>query len=142
MTDSDDRTLAGEYVLGLLEGAAKLDAERRLASDAAFAREVEFWRAHFAAFDDAAEPHPTGDELWRKIESGVPAAASRAKPAPTAWSQFWNNLTALRANAHSIMVAHNHPSLDLRPSLADRQITPDTGMGFGGGRIMRHHGIK
>ena len=48
MTDSDDRTLAGEYVLGLLEGAAKLDAERRLASDAAFAREVENWRASSA----------------------------------------------------------------------------------------------
>ena len=99
MTDSDDRTLAGEYVLGLLEGAAKLDAERRLASDPAFAREVESWRTRFAAFDDAAEPHPAGDELWRKIESGVPAAASRVKPAPTARSQFWNNLAALRATA-------------------------------------------
>ena len=75
MTESDDRMLAGEYVLGLLEGAAKLDAERRLIPDAAFAREVEGWRARFAAFDDAAEPQPAGDELWRKIESGVPAAA-------------------------------------------------------------------
>ena len=74
MTDSDDRTLAGEYVLGLLEGAAKLDAERRLAADPAFAREVESWRVRFAAFDDAAEPQPVGDELWRKIEAGVPAA--------------------------------------------------------------------
>jgi anti-sigma-K factor RskA len=99
MTDSDDKTLAGEYVLGLLEGPAKLDAERRLASDAAFAREVEGWRVRFAAFDDAAEPHPAGDELWRKIESGVPAAASRATPAPGAWNQFWNNLAALRATA-------------------------------------------
>ena len=99
MTDSDDRTLAGEYVLGLLEGAAQLDAERRLASDPAFAREVESWRVRFAAFDDAAEPQPAGDELWRKIESGVPAAAAHAKPAPTAWSQFWNNIAALRATA-------------------------------------------
>jgi anti-sigma-K factor RskA len=99
MTDSDDRTLAGEYVLGLLEGAAKLDAERRLVADAAFAREVESWRVRFAAFDDAAEPHPVGDELWRKIESGVPAAASRAKAPPGAWSQFWNNLAALRVTA-------------------------------------------
>jgi anti-sigma-K factor RskA len=98
MTDSDDKTLAGEYVLGLLEGAAKLDAERRLASDAAFAREVESWRARFAAFDDAAEPHAASDELWRKIEAGVPTA-SRAKPSATAWSQFWNSLAALRATA-------------------------------------------
>jgi anti-sigma-K factor RskA len=98
MTDSDDRTLAGEYVLGLLEGAAKLDAERRLAADAAFACEVEAWRVRFAAFDDAAEPQPVGDELWRKIEAGVPAAVSRAKAAP-GWSPFWNNLVALRATA-------------------------------------------
>ena len=99
MTDSDNRTLAGEYVLGLLEGSAKLDAERRLASDPAFARDVESWRARFAAFDDAAEPHPVGDELWRKIEAGVPSAAARAKPASTGWHQFWNNLAALRVTA-------------------------------------------
>ncbi len=98
MTDSDDRTLAGEYVLGLLEGAAKLDVERRLAADAAFAREVETWRVRFAAFDDAAEPQPVGDGLWRKIEAGLPAAASRAKASP-GWSPFWNNLVALRATA-------------------------------------------
>src|SRR6185436_8197345 len=40
-------TQAAEYVLGLLEGEAQMDAERRLASDAAFAREVERWRARF-----------------------------------------------------------------------------------------------
>ena len=85
MTDSDDRTLAGEYVLGLLEGAAKLDAERRLVCGRGFAREVESWRARFAAFDDATEPQPAGDELWRKIEAGVPgvgSARSGANPRP------------------------------------------------------------
>lgn len=30
---------------------------------------------------------------------------------------------ALLNNAHSVMVAHNHPSQDLRPSKADRQTT-------------------
>ena len=63
--DRDDRTLAGEYVLCLLEGAALAEAERRLASDAGFAREVEYWRAHFAAFDDTTEPRTANDELWR-----------------------------------------------------------------------------
>ena len=99
MTDSDDKMLAGEYVLGLLEGAARLDAERRLALDVAFAREVEIWRVRFAAFDDAAEPQPAGDELLRKIEAGMPGAAMRAEPAPSAWTRFWNNIAALRATA-------------------------------------------
>jgi anti-sigma-K factor RskA len=97
--DRDDRTLAGEYVLGLLEGSVKLDAERRLVTDAAFAREVESWRTRFAAFDDSAEPHPPGDELWRKIEAGVPGAPPRAAAETSAWTRFWNNLPALRATA-------------------------------------------
>ncbi len=84
MTDSDDKTLAGEYVLGLLEGAAQLDAERRLASDPTFAGAVEAWRVSFGAFDDTAELQPASDELWRRIEAGVPAVAGarRASPQP------------------------------------------------------------
>ena len=99
MTDSDNSTLAGEYVLGLLAGAARLDAERRLVSDAAFAREVEGWRSRFAAFDDATDPQPAGDELWRKIEAGAPGVAMRTKAAPGSFARFWNNLAALRATA-------------------------------------------
>jgi anti-sigma-K factor RskA len=100
----DDKALAGELVLGLLEGAARADAERRLAHDAAFAREVEAWRTRFAALDDTAEPQPAGDELWRRIEAGVPAAVPRAT-APGAWTTFWNNLAALRATALGATVA-------------------------------------
>ena len=99
MTDSDDKTLAGEYVLGLLEGAAKLDAERRLASDPTFAREVEAWRVRFAAFDDTAEPQPASDELWRR-DRGRRAGRRTARDARAhAWTRFWNNLAALRATA-------------------------------------------
>lgn len=97
--DRDNKTLAGEYVLGLLEGAERQDAERRLVSDAVFVREVESWRTRFAAFDDTAEPQPAGDELWRKIDAGVPGVSSRAVEEPSAWTRFWNNLAALRATA-------------------------------------------
>jgi anti-sigma-K factor RskA len=101
MSDSErnDRTIAGEFVLGLLEGAERAEAERRLASDPAFAREVEAWRARFSAFDDSAEAQPAGDALWRKIEAGVPANAARSADTPSAWTRFWNNLSALRATA-------------------------------------------
>ena len=93
----DDKTLAGEYVLGLLEGTAKADAERRLAADPAFAREVEAWRTRFAPLDDTAEPQAVGDALWRKIEAGVPAGA--AKITAAAKDRFWHNLAALRIAA-------------------------------------------
>ena len=66
MTDArEERTQAAEYVLGLLEGEARMEADRRLASDAAFAREVEHWRQRFAEFDDTAEPQAASDMLWR-----------------------------------------------------------------------------
>lgn len=95
----DDTALAGELVLGLLEGRAKTDAERRLASDPAFAREVEAWRARFAALDDATEPQAAGDALWRRIEAGVGAGAPRTARPPAAWTRFWNSLAAVRAAA-------------------------------------------
>ena len=98
MTDGDDKTLAGEYVLGLLEGAAKVDAERKLSSDPDFAREIEGWRTRFAALDDTAEPLAAGDALWHKIEARVPAAAEAAATRG-ARAGFWNNLAALRITA-------------------------------------------
>ena len=50
----DDKAFAGEYVLGLLEGDAKAEAERRIASDADFARAVEDWRMRLLAFAAAS----------------------------------------------------------------------------------------
>jgi anti-sigma-K factor RskA len=94
--DRDDRTLAGEYVLGLLEGGAKAEAERRIASDAGFAREVESWRARFAAFDDATPPQPATDELWRKIEADMPAHAVPHSATPSVWTRLWGNIAVLR----------------------------------------------
>lgn len=105
MSERDDKTLAGEYVLGLLEGADRLEVERRLISDAAFAHEVEAWRTRFAAFDDAAEEYPLGDALWHRIDAAVPGAVQRTASEPGAWTRFWNNLAALRAAAMTASLA-------------------------------------
>ena len=96
----DDRALAGEYALGLLEGEERAAAERRAASDAAFAHEVEAWRARFAAFDDATPPQAAGDELWRKIEAGVPIRTSTASPKSRV--RFWDSIPALRASIYAL----------------------------------------
>jgi anti-sigma-K factor RskA len=101
--DRDDRTLAGEYVLGLLEGDIKADVERRLASDASFAGEVEAWQVRLAAFDDSAAPQPAGDDLWRKIEAGMPAHAQPAKSAAPS-IRLWYSLPALRASVYGFAV--------------------------------------
>jgi anti-sigma-K factor RskA len=94
----DDRTLAGELVLGLLEGEAKAHAEQRFATDDSFAREVEGWRMRFSEFDNQTAPQPAGEELWRRIESGIAGSVPREEQ-PTAWARFWNSLAMLRATA-------------------------------------------
>ena len=96
MTDArEPNTQAAEYVLGLLEGEARMEAERRLASDASFAREVERWRARFAEFDDNTDAVPAGEALWRRIEATVgnaPALAARS----SLWSRLWGDVAVLR----------------------------------------------
>jgi anti-sigma-K factor RskA len=96
MTPEQEKTLAAEFVLGLLEGDDLAEAQRRLASNAAFAREVEIWRSRFMAFDDATEPRPAGDALWRKIEAAIQAPAP-TRAAQSAWSRLWSNVPVLRA---------------------------------------------
>lgn len=97
--EPDDRALAGEYALGLLEGEAKASAERRLASDAAFAREVRDWQMRFSAFDDSANSRPAGEELWSRIAAGVAAPAPVIPAAPSWWTRLWGDVAALRATA-------------------------------------------
>jgi len=95
--EQDNKALAGEYVLGLLEGEAKMAAERRITSDADFAREVEAWRSRLAAFDDTVDPSAASDTLWRRIEAGLAGPPAQAPEAQSLWSRLWNNLPALRA---------------------------------------------
>jgi len=105
MADREDQALAGEYALGLLEGEEHAAAERRVAADAGFAHEVEYWRARFAAFDDATAPQPASDELWRKIEAGVPARADARDARAGVMARWWNSLPALRATAFGSAIA-------------------------------------
>lgn len=96
-TPEFERTLAAEYVLGLLDPQAQADAERRIARDPAFAREVEAWRARFAPLDETAQPVTPSAGLWSRIESGIAAPARAQDSAPGPFARFWNSLGALRA---------------------------------------------
>ena len=97
--------LAGEYVLGLLEGAEFAAAERRLDTDRDFAASVERWRRHFFAFDTTATPLAPSPSLWRQIEASLTSAAAPASaapsPAPTAnrLADWWNSLFVWRGAA-------------------------------------------
>ena len=56
MSDTNAREdrdlLAAEYVLGVLSGPERRQAERRLEADLAFAREVAFWEERLGGLAD------------------------------------------------------------------------------------------
>ncbi|WP_156360004.1 anti-sigma factor domain-containing protein [Sphingomonas sp. Leaf10] len=84
MTDPDPDMMAAEYALGLLEGAERAAAMRRLLTDPNFAREVEGWRHRFAAMFDEYRP-VTAPAL--QIDRIV--AAPVAAPAPVRSGFRW-----------------------------------------------------
>ena len=97
--------LAGEYVLGLLDGAERAAAERRLDTDRDFAASVERWRLHFFALDATATPLAPSPSLWSRIEASLTSAVAPARaapsPAPTAsrLADWWNSLFVWRGAA-------------------------------------------
>jgi anti-sigma-K factor RskA len=132
MTDPrDNQALAAEYVLGLLEAEASVEAERRLASDAGFARDVAAWRTRFAELDDTADSVTPGNELWRRIEQETTTARpSGARSAASAGllAGLWGSLAAWRivatgsavtAVAFAVLAAislqHAQQAADLKP---------------------------
>ena len=67
----EDQALAGELALGLLDGEERAQALRRTLSDPDFAREVEWWRAHFATMLAEVRPVPAPQGLIDN--SGAPS---------------------------------------------------------------------
>ncbi len=78
----DGVALAGSYVLGVLDDADMNEAERLMARDGGFAREVGAWRERFAPLDATAVPVAPTPALWQRIEASIGAPqAVRAQPA-------------------------------------------------------------
>lgn len=100
--------LAGEYVLGLLEGQERDAAERRQDSEPDFAAAVESWRRHLAALDATATPITPSADLWPRIEAAIAGLAQSATAAvrsgqvatgPSRLAEWWNSLFVWRGAA-------------------------------------------
>jgi anti-sigma-K factor RskA len=72
----DDITLAGEYVLGLLDAAEHAMAKARVATDPAFAAEIDAWRSRLASMADGAD-EAAPDHIWANIEQALPQATGQ-----------------------------------------------------------------
>jgi anti-sigma-K factor RskA len=92
--DKEDRGLtAAEYVLGVLDADARRAAERRIARDMVFAREVAFWEKRLGELADVPEVAPPADG-WACIEAGLGSAATTEEP-----HGMWQSLTFWRGLA-------------------------------------------
>jgi anti-sigma-K factor RskA len=98
--------LAGEYVLGLVEGADREQLEQRIAREPALAASVESWRGHLAAIDATARPIPPSPGLWARIEAEIAAilptaerGRAKAVKAGGTLSDWWNSLFVWRGAA-------------------------------------------
>lgn len=95
----DDIALAGEFVLGLLDAAGEATASARVATDTAFAAEVEAWR-------DRLAPMLTGDEvapahIWDAIQSSL--SSQTGQDNGTGKLLFWRTLTGIAVSAAAIL---------------------------------------
>jgi anti-sigma-K factor RskA len=91
MDDTDDlQTLAGEYVLGLLDPAEAREIERRMTQDMALRDAVAAWRDRLLEIDAAAAPVPPSAHLWQRIADEI--AAPQARPVQAARPALWSRL--------------------------------------------------
>jgi anti-sigma-K factor RskA len=131
--DGGDRTVAAEYVLGVLSAAERRDVERRLAHDAALAAEVAFWEERLSGLADAVAPVAPPPQAWSRIESAIAAdtAAGPARSLRQGLSQslaFWRGLAAASmalAAASLAYVAVLPPRLPLMATLGNSTGQPN-----------------
>jgi anti-sigma-K factor RskA len=87
MTDEEIITLAGEYVLGLLEGDALAQAQAMQARDATFQKAIQSWEWRLMEMAEEIPPVAPPERVWARIQTAIsrenavqspPMAAKRA----------------------------------------------------------------
>jgi anti-sigma-K factor RskA len=107
-TSADDpEELAGDYVLGCLEGEERAAADRRRATDPDFRAAIEAWEERLLPLAQAIPPVAPPAALWARIEASLvrqaaldaQAAAPRPGPAARAWRSvgLWRAATLAAA---------------------------------------------
>ncbi len=94
----DDWLLAAEYALGLPDGADRLQLDRRVRRDRAFALLVAAWEMRLAALHDDADEIIPPAALKARLDEELFGAAARA-PSSTARKSLAGALTFWRAMA-------------------------------------------
>lgn len=85
---------AGEYVLGVLDGAAWAAASARAAADPAFAAQVAAWEARLAPLIDEIAPVTPSEAVWRRIAMRLGVVDGGRPARLTDRLGFWRAATA------------------------------------------------
>ncbi len=88
--DDDDRWLAAEYALGVLDAKERTRAETLIGQDAAFAADVHAWETRLGPMLDAVPPQKVPARVWKSIEAELHG------PAHSENSGLWSSLTFWR----------------------------------------------
>ena len=122
--------LAGEFALGLLEGAEHAAATLRLAHDVEFAAAVTGWQNHLHEIDEGARPQPVPDDLWPGIEAALNrteslvAAPVAAVEKPAMLQQLWQSLGFWRFGAFASAAAAVGLGIGLAGSVQNASLQP------------------
>jgi anti-sigma-K factor RskA len=84
------KTIAAEYVLGVLGAEERREVERRLAHEPALASEVAFWEERLGVLADAVAPVAPPQHTWSQIEAAIHA------PTTTPPASLWHSLAFWR----------------------------------------------
>ena len=110
---SEDEALAAEHALGVLNARDRAAAELRMASEPAFAADVEAWRARLAPMLESVAAVPAPQGLWTRIERMLPANDNGAIMNKL---RFWRNsavggFALAAASLAGVMVQVNQPAV-------------------------------
>lgn len=112
-TDRD--ALAGEYALGVLQGAELAQAEALVRSDAGFRAAVAHWAGRLAPLLDQVEPVGAPESVWREIDRRIAPLAGETsnvvalKRRVRVWQGAAAAATALAASLAVVLAIPREP---------------------------------
>lgn len=109
--EGDEADLAGEHAIGLLQGAERRAAERRIDRDAGFAADVDAWNQRLAPLYDTIDPVEPPPGIWPRIAEELgrmrrlgrvhrPAATPKGRRVSGIWQ--WIGLSGMGLAAASL----------------------------------------
>lgn len=90
--NAEDLLLAGEYVLGVLDGAERDAFERRAARDKSLREHIAYWQNRFADLDRGVTPRDVPPALWSKIENALGGKYVEQQAGPSFSERLWESL--------------------------------------------------